>query len=74
MVSANLGGELVSILRSRQGQVSVEQIVQIFYQTCSAVHHMHKQQPPVIHRDLKACIEGLQLEMLNENRTSSIWF
>ena len=28
----------------------------MFYQTCRAVAHMHKQTPPVIHRDLKVCI------------------
>lgn len=59
IMSANLGGQLVNVLQSRQGQVSVEQILQVFYQTCSAVHHMHKQQPPIIHRDLKVCIQRL---------------
>ena len=29
------------------------QVLRVFYATCSAVAHMHAQQPPIIHRDLK---------------------
>lgn len=53
------GGPLVDILRAKQGPLPLEQVVQIMYQTCSAVQHMHQQQPPIIHRDLK--IENLLL-------------
>ncbi|XP_076353387.1 cyclin-G-associated kinase-like isoform X2 [Tachypleus tridentatus] len=53
------GGPLVDILKDRQSPLTCEQVVQIFYQTCRAVQHMHKQQPPIIHRDLK--VENLLL-------------
>lgn len=46
------GGQLTNVMRSL-GSLSVNQVIQIFFQTCSAVQHLHKQQPPIIHRDLK---------------------
>ena len=33
--------------------MTVPDILTLFYQTCKAVQHMHKQSPPIIHRDLK---------------------
>lgn len=36
-----------------KGPLSCDTILKIFYQTCRAVQHMHRQKPPVIHRDLK---------------------
>lgn len=36
-------------------------ILQIFFQTCSAVSHMHHMQPPLIHRDLK--LENLLISL-----------
>lgn len=36
-----------------QDKLSVEQVLRIFYQCCRAVLHMHTQQPPITHRDLK---------------------
>ncbi|XP_076320143.1 cyclin-G-associated kinase-like isoform X1 [Tachypleus tridentatus] len=53
------GGPLVDVLKAKQGPLTCQQVVQIFYQTCRAVQHMHEQQPPIIHRDLK--IENLLL-------------
>lgn len=53
------GGPLVDILQQRSTHLSLSQVLQIFYQTCSAVRHMHSQSPPIIHRDLK--IENLLL-------------
>ncbi|XP_032241526.2 cyclin-G-associated kinase isoform X2 [Nematostella vectensis] len=48
------GGEMIKILQERDGQpFSPDQILRIFYQLCRAVSHMHKQSPPIIHRDLK---------------------
>ncbi|XP_013776083.1 cyclin-G-associated kinase-like [Limulus polyphemus] len=58
------GGPLVDVLKARQSPLMCEQVVQIFYQTCQAVQHMHKQQPPIIHRDLK--IENLLLNSRGE--------
>jgi cyclin G-associated kinase len=51
------GGSLVEILQSRTSPFDPEIITQIFYQTCKALSHMHSQNPPIIHRDLK--IENL---------------
>ena len=34
-------------------------VLQVFYQTCRAVQHLHRQQPPIVHRDLK--LENLLL-------------
>lgn len=36
-----------------KGPLSCDTVLKIFYQTCRAVQHMHKQKPPIIHRDLK---------------------
>lgn len=56
------GGPLIDVLKSRSHPLPFDQILQVFYQTCSAVQHMHKQQPAIIHRDLK--IENL---LINSN-------
>lgn len=51
-----LPGQLIDVLR-RQGQqpLQFQQVLKIFSQVCRAVAHMHKQDPPIIHRDLKVC-------------------
>ncbi|NXF06969.1 GAK kinase, partial [Smithornis capensis] len=48
-------GQLVEFLKKveSKGPVSCDTVLKIFYQTCRAVQHMHKQKPPIIHRDLK---------------------
>ncbi|RZC42947.1 cyclin-G-associated kinase [Asbolus verrucosus] len=51
------GGSLVEVLQSRTSPFEPEIITRIFYQTCRALSHMHSQNPPVVHRDLK--IENL---------------
>lgn len=51
------GGSLVDVLTNRSSPLPVDVICRISWQTCRAVQHMHSQQPPVIHRDLK--IENL---------------
>ena len=49
-----IGGELIKLLQERYGQpYPPQKVLKMFYQTCRAVAHMHKQTPPVIHRDLK---------------------
>ncbi|XP_051054005.1 cyclin-G-associated kinase isoform X4 [Phodopus roborovskii] len=54
-------GQLVEFLRKVEckGPLSCDSILKIFYQTCRAVQHMHRQKPPIIHRDLK--VENLLL-------------
>ncbi|XP_073696219.1 cyclin-G-associated kinase [Garra rufa] len=52
-------GQLVDFVKrvEQKGPMSCDTVLKIFYQSCRAVQHMHKQSPPVIHRDLK--IENL---------------
>ncbi|XP_064605296.1 cyclin-G-associated kinase-like [Liolophura sinensis] len=52
-------GELVSVLNSLERPLPCDKVLQVFFQTCRAVQHMHRQTPPIIHRDLK--IENLLL-------------
>uniref|UniRef100_A0A8C3W441 Cyclin-G-associated kinase n=1 Tax=Catagonus wagneri TaxID=51154 RepID=A0A8C3W441_9CETA len=54
-------GQLVEFLKKieSRGPLSCDTVLKIFYQTCRAVQHMHKQKPPIIHRDLK--VENLLL-------------
>ncbi|CAK6433374.1 unnamed protein product [Pipistrellus nathusii] len=54
-------GQLVEFLKKSEskGPLSCDAVLKIFYQTCRAVQHMHRQKPPVIHRDLK--VENLLL-------------
>ncbi|CAF1107828.1 unnamed protein product [Adineta ricciae] len=47
------GGRLYERVVHRSKSLEVEQVIQIFYQICRAVKHMHEQEPPIIHRDLK---------------------
>ncbi|XP_048044725.1 cyclin-G-associated kinase isoform X6 [Megalobrama amblycephala] len=52
-------GQLVDFVKKveQKGPMSCDTVLKIFYQSCRAVQHMHKQSPPIIHRDLK--IENL---------------
>lgn len=52
-------GQLVDFIKrvEQRAPLSCDTVLKVFYQTCRAVQHMHKQKPPVIHRDLK--IENL---------------
>ncbi|XP_022410606.1 cyclin-G-associated kinase isoform X2 [Delphinapterus leucas] len=54
-------GQLVDFLKriESKGPLSCDTVLKIFYQTCRAVQHMHRQKPPIIHRDLK--VENLLL-------------
>uniref|UniRef100_A0AAY4BV72 Cyclin-G-associated kinase n=1 Tax=Denticeps clupeoides TaxID=299321 RepID=A0AAY4BV72_9TELE len=52
-------GQLVDFIKrvELKGSMSCDTVLKVFYQSCRAVQHMHKQKPPIVHRDLK--IENL---------------
>ncbi|OQV17255.1 Cyclin-G-associated kinase [Hypsibius exemplaris] len=47
------GGQIVDLLKNKDMPLTVPDVLTIFYQTCKAVQHLHKQTPLIIHRDLK---------------------
>ncbi|XP_072373205.1 cyclin-G-associated kinase isoform X2 [Scyliorhinus torazame] len=48
-------GQLVEFLKRAEANnpIPCNTVLKIFYQSCRGVQHMHKQKPPIIHRDLK---------------------
>ena len=50
------GGKMEDIVISCR--LSPRQVLRVFYETCSAIAHMHGQDPPIIHRDIKVCVSG----------------
>lgn len=73
------GGQVVDIINERDGPLPIEIVLKIFYQACKAVQHLHKQSPPIIHRDLKVGefekkIQVLQVcfDSLSVNKTNTV--
>nr|XP_058157910.1 cyclin-G-associated kinase isoform X2 [Dasypus novemcinctus] len=54
-------GQLVEFVKrvEAKGPLPCDTVLKIFYQACRAVQHMHRQRPPITHRDLK--VENLLL-------------
>ncbi|XP_055488192.1 cyclin-G-associated kinase isoform X1 [Leucoraja erinacea] len=48
-------GQLLEFIKKAEANatLSCNTVLKIFYQACRGVQHMHKQKPPIIHRDLK---------------------
>eukprot|EP00742_Colponemidia_sp_Colp-10_P005443 GILJ01005817.1.p1 GENE.GILJ01005817.1~~GILJ01005817.1.p1 ORF type:complete len:873 (-),score=171.44 GILJ01005817.1:150-2768(-) len=47
------GGHLVEIMQKKGGELSFEEIMRMIRDICQAILHLHSQNPPVAHRDLK---------------------
>lgn len=50
------GGSVYSLIERRLEQrrpLKEDEVWAIFHATCEAVEHLHSQEPPIIHRDLK---------------------
>jgi len=47
------GGHLLDFMDSKDGKLSAREVLEPFTQIVSAVRHLHVQQPPIQHRDLK---------------------
>ena len=52
------GGQLLEVVTNNH--LTPRQVLRVFYETCSAVAHMHNQIPPIIHRDLKVSVYMLK--------------
>lgn len=44
---------MVDVVQLAGRALPADQVCHIMYQTCKAVQHMHSQEPPILHRDLK---------------------
>ncbi len=53
----------MDVLRSLGKPLPCDQVLQVFYQVTRAVQHMHRQKPPIVHRDLKV---GLKCHLLDK--------
>ena len=56
-------GTLVDLVSPKSIVLSPEIVCKLFYQVCLAVKHLHQQNPPVIHRDLKVSPEPISLSV-----------
>ncbi len=65
-------GQLIDIIRALPMPPTCDEVLQVFYQTCKAIQHMHKQKPPIAHRDLKVSV--LPLLRRKKDRRICIFF
>lgn len=64
---------MIKLLQERYGQpYAPDKVLKMFYQTCRAVAHMHKQTPPVIHRDLKVHKKFITLYTVHSVESSMV--
>eukprot|EP00656_Telonema_subtile_P053411 TRINITY_DN773_c0_g1_i8.p1 TRINITY_DN773_c0_g1~~TRINITY_DN773_c0_g1_i8.p1 ORF type:complete len:555 (+),score=52.52 TRINITY_DN773_c0_g1_i8:96-1760(+) len=54
------GGRLIDVMKARSKHFSMPELLEIFMCIAKATHHLHSQQPPIAHRDLK--IENILLD------------
>lgn len=47
------GGQLHEYMTSRDGRMTIKELLEPFRQITAAVNHLHSQRPPIQHRDLK---------------------
>ena len=49
-------GSVVELYNKRGRPLPPDKVLQLFYQVCKSVQHMHNRQTPIIHRDMKVCV------------------
>lgn len=55
-LSVSLSDSIVELYNKRGRPLPPDKVLQLFYQVCKSVQHMHNRQTPIIHRDMKVCI------------------
>lgn len=66
------GGSLIDLIKRRQSsnsKLAELEMCQLFQQVCRAIAHMHSQQPPIAHRDIK--IENVLISARGELKVTS---
>ena len=64
------GDDLADMLQKRGGAFAVEEVLQWADQLLDALSYLHKQNPPVIHRDIKP--QNLKLLLFRANHPARL--